>query len=126
MVAAAPAAAQSPFQSLLSSLLGPELGGVLGGLTSGVTSGVPGAVAGPVLPGAPAVGGGTSELVAAIKEQGQATTSAITSSMENLTAQLSGGTAGGGTQVPDLLTEMISAQRDQTAAINRLIQAQTA
>jgi hypothetical protein len=126
--AAAPAAPQSPFQTLLSSLLGPELGGVLGGLTGSI-SGTPvaaGGVAGPVLPGAPAVGGGTSELVAAIKEQGQATTSAITSSMENLTAQLSGGTAGGGTQVPDLLTELIGAQRDQTAAINRLIQAQTA
>jgi murein DD-endopeptidase MepM/ murein hydrolase activator NlpD/predicted chitinase len=131
MTAAAPAAPQSTFQTLLSSLLGPELGGALGGLTSGITGGMPGAapggMAGPVLPGAPAVGGGTSELVAAIKEQGQATTSAITSSMETLTAQLSGGTAGAGsTQVPDLLTELIGAQRDQTAAINRLIQVQTA
>jgi murein DD-endopeptidase MepM/ murein hydrolase activator NlpD/predicted chitinase len=132
-VAAAPTAAQSPFQTLLSSLLGPEIGGAIGGITSslgGMTSGVTGAaggIAGPVLPGQPAVGGGTGELVAAIKEQGQATTSAITSSMENLTAQLSGGgAAGGGSQVPDLLTELIGAQRDQTAAINRLIQAQTA
>jgi hypothetical protein len=46
---------------------------------------------------------------------------------KHLTAQLSGGTAGAGsTQVPDLLTELIGAQRDQTAAINRLIQVQTA
>jgi hypothetical protein len=136
MVAAAtgqPAAPQSPFQTLLSSLLGPEIGGALGSITGGLggmTSAVPGAatgMAGPVLPGAPSIGGGTSDLVAAIKEQGQATTSAITSSMENLTAQLSGGTAGAGsTQVPDLLTELIGAQRDQTAAINRLIQVQTA
>ena len=96
-------------------------------MTSGVT-GAAGGIAGPVLPGQPAIGGGTGELVAAIKEQGQATTSAITSSMENLTAQLSGGGAGGGggSQVPELLTELIGAQRDQTAAINRLIQAQTA
>ena len=109
-----PAMAQSPVQSLLSSLLGPQIGGALGGM------------AGPILPGAPAVGGGTGDLVAAIKEQGQATTSAITSSMESLTAQLSGGAAGGGTQVPELLNELIGAQRDQTAAINRLIQVQTA
>jgi hypothetical protein len=119
MTAAAPgmpgmAPAQSPLQSLLSAFLGPQIGGAIGGM------------AGPVLPGAPSIGGGTGDLVAAIKEQGQATTSAITSSMETLTAQLSGGTAGGGTQVPDLLTELIGAQRDQTAAINKLIQVQTA
>jgi predicted chitinase/murein DD-endopeptidase MepM/ murein hydrolase activator NlpD len=130
--AAAPDQPAAPGSSFLSSLLGPELGSAIGGITSslgGMASGTgaAGGIAGPVLPGQPAVGGGTGELVAAIKEQGQATTSAITSSMENLTAQLSGGgAAGGGSQVPELLTELIGAQRDQTAAINRLIQAQTA
>lgn len=130
MTATAPS--QSPVQSLLSSILGPELGGAIGGLASGLmgsSGAAPGiaGVAGPVLPTAPVVGGGSTELIAAIKEQGQATTSAITTSMENLTAQLSGGSGGadGGSQVPELLTELIGAQRDQTAAINRLIQVQT-
>ena len=37
-----------------------------------------------------------------------------------------GGVAGGDTAVPELLGEMVTAQREQTAAINRLIQVQTA
>ena len=108
------AAAQSPLQSLLSSFLGPQIGGTIGGM------------AGPVLPGTPGAPSAPSDLVAAIKEQGAATSSAITTSIASLKDSIGTGTAGSGSQVPDLLNEMISAQRDQTAAINRLIQVQNA
>jgi predicted chitinase len=59
------APAQSPLQSLLSAFLGPQIGGAIGGM------------AGPVLPGTPSTPGAPSDLVAAIKEQGAATSNAI-------------------------------------------------
>ena len=125
MAAAAPA--QSPLESIMSAFLGPQLGGGIAGLFGGATA-APGGMAGPVLPGAAPVGGGTSDMVAAIKEQGQSTANAITTSIASLKDSIgtsgSAGTEGG--QVPELLNQLIGAQRDQTAAINRLIQAQTA
>jgi putative chitinase len=121
------APAQSPMESIMSALLGPQLGGGIAGLFGGATA-APGGMAGPVLPGAAPVGGGTGDMVAAIKEQGQSTANAITTSIASLKDSI--GTAGGasaeGGQVPELLNQLIGAQRDQTAAINRLIQAQTA
>jgi predicted chitinase len=125
MAAAAPA--QSPLESIMSAFLGPQLGGGIAGLFGGATA-APGGMAGPVLPGAAPVGGGTSDMVAAIKEQGQSTANAITTSIASLKDSIgtSGAAGGEGGQVPELLNQLIGAQRDQTAAINRLIQAQTA
>jgi hypothetical protein len=125
-MAAAPA--QSPLESIMSAFLGPQLGGGIAGLFGGGATAAPGGMAGPVLPGAPSAGGGTGDLVAAIKEQGQSTANAITTSIASLKDSIgTTGSAGAeGGQVPELLNQLIGAQRDQTAAINRLIQAQTA
>jgi predicted chitinase len=125
-MAAAPA--QSPLESIMSAFLGPQLGGGIAGLFGGSATAAPGGMAGPVLPGAPSAGGGTGDLVAAIKEQGQSTANAITTSIASLKDSIgTTGSAGAeGGQVPELLNQLIGAQRDQTAAINRLIQAQTA
>jgi hypothetical protein len=121
------APAQSPLESIMSAFLGPQLGGGIAGLFGGATA-APGGMAGPVLPGAAPVGGGTSDMVAAIKEQGQSTANAITTSIASLKDSIgtSGSAGAEGGQVPELLNQLIGAQRDQTAAINRLIQAQTA
>ena len=118
--------AQSPLSSIMSAFLGPQLGGGIAGLLGGDAA--TGGMAGPVLPGATSPGGGTSDLIAAIKDQSQSTTNAITTSIASLKDSISsGGSAGAeGGQVPELLNQLIGAQRDQTAAINRLIQAQTA
>jgi hypothetical protein len=111
----------------MSAFLGPQLGGGIAGLFGGATA-APGGMAGPILPGAAPVGGGTSDMVAAIKEQGQSTANAITTSIASLKDSIgtSGSAGAEGGQVPELLNQLIGAQRDQTAAINRLIQAQTA
>jgi hypothetical protein len=122
------APAQSPLESIMSAFLGPQLSGGIAGLFGGATAAPAGGMAGPVLPGTPSAGGGTGDLVAAIKEQGQSTAAAITTSIASLKDSIgtTGGAGAEGGQVPELLNELISAQRDQTAAINRLIQAQTA
>jgi hypothetical protein len=65
-----------------------------------------------------------------MEAQTAATQTAITSGMENLTTQLVDKLGGaGGTNdpaVPTLLGEILAAQRDQTTAINKLIQVSTA
>jgi murein DD-endopeptidase MepM/ murein hydrolase activator NlpD/predicted chitinase len=126
VMAAAPA--QSPLESIMSAFLGPQLGGGIAGLFGGAPAAPTTGMAGPVLPGTPSAGGGTGDLVAAIKEQGQSTANAITTSIASLKDSIgtSGAAGGEGGQVPELLNQLIGAQRDQTAAINRLIQAQTA
>jgi dihydrodipicolinate synthase/N-acetylneuraminate lyase len=73
-----------------------------------------------------------ASITAALQAQTAATQTAITSGMENMTTRLvaslgtTGGVAGGDPAVPALLGEMVAAQREQTTAINRLIQVQTA
>jgi hypothetical protein len=102
---------------------------ILGSIFGGGTT-APSGMAGPTLPG-PSTD--MSAITQALQAQTTATQSAITSSMENMTTRLveSLGTTGGGggvasAEVPALLGDMISAQREQTAAINRLISVQTA
>jgi hypothetical protein len=86
-------------------------------------------LAGVTAGGAPgAIGGDISAITQAMQAQTEATQTAITSGMENLTSQLVSKIGTGGTNdpaVPALLSEMITAQREQTGAINRLIQVNT-
>ncbi len=101
------------------------LGGMLG--LGGSTTGQAGITAG----GAPgAIGSDISAITQAMEAQTAATQTAITSGMENLTTQLVDKLGGaGGTNdpaVPTLLGEILAAQRDQTTAINKLIQVSTA
>jgi hypothetical protein len=101
------------------------LGGMLG--LGGSTAGQAGITAG----GAPgAIGSDISAITQAMEAQTAATQTAITSGMENLTTQLVDKLGGaGGTSdpaIPALLSEMIAAQRDNTTAINKLIQVSTA
>jgi hypothetical protein len=136
MVAAAPAAAapvtgfapgaqpQAAQPTTLASMAQNVLGSIFGGGTAPAAG-----LAGPV---APAAGADMAGITAALQAQTAATQTAITSSMENMTTRLvaslgtSGGATGGDPAVPALLGDMISAQREQTAAINRLISVQTA
>jgi murein DD-endopeptidase MepM/ murein hydrolase activator NlpD len=133
-VAAAPTAAvpgYAPEQRAQPAAQPTTLAGIaqnlLGGLfgSSGTTAGIAG-------PTAPAVGGDMAGITAALQAQTAATQSAITSSMENMTTRLvaslgtTGGISGGDPAVPALLGDIVSAQREQTAAINRLISVQTA
>jgi murein DD-endopeptidase MepM/ murein hydrolase activator NlpD/predicted chitinase len=127
-VGAAPGQPTSPVASLAQSVMG------MFGLGGGAPVAGPGQadVAGVTAGGAPgAISGDISAITQAMEAQTAATQTAITSGMENLTTQLvdklgggSGGTAD--PAVPALLTEMISAQREQTSAINKLIQVSTA
>jgi murein DD-endopeptidase MepM/ murein hydrolase activator NlpD len=105
---------------------GGGLMGMLGGMLGGsATTPLAGVTAG----GAPgAIGGDISAITQAMQAQTEATQTAITSGMENLTSQLVSKIGTGGTNdpaVPALLSEMITAQREQTGAINRLIQVNT-
>jgi hypothetical protein len=133
-VAAAPTAAvpgYAPEQRAQPAAQPTTLAGIaqnlLGGLfgSSGTTAGIAG-------PTAPAAGGDMAGITAALQAQTAATQSAITSSMENMTTRLvaslgtTGGVSGGDPAVPALLGDIVSAQREQTAAINRLISVQTA
>jgi hypothetical protein len=133
-VAAAPTAAvpgYAPEQRAQPAAQPTTLAGIaqnlLGGLfgSSGTTAGIAG-------PTAPAAGSDMAGITAALQAQTAATQSAITSSMENMTTRLvaslgtTGGISGGDPAVPALLGDIVSAQRDQTAAINRLISVQTA
>ncbi len=138
MVAAAQAAApvtgfapgaqpQAAQPTTLAGIAQNVLGSIFGG---GTAAAAPAAgLAGPV---APAAGADMAGITAALQAQTAATQTAITSGMENMTTRLvaslgtTGGVAGGDTAVPELLGEMVAAQREQTAAINRLIQVQTA
>ena len=112
--------------------LGTEALGKVSGYSSQIagTSGSS-TVAGITAGGAPgAISGDISAITQAMAAQTTATQTAITSSMENLTNQLVSKIGGGtGTAadpaVPALLNEMIAAQREQTTAINRLIQVNT-
>ena len=123
--AAAPPA-QSPTASLAQSVMG-----MLGfGTGTQPTAGVQPALAGITAGGAPgAIGGDITAITQAMQAQTEATQTAITSGMENLTNQLVSKIGGGGTAadpaVPTLLSEILSAQREQTGAINRLIQVNT-
>jgi hypothetical protein len=125
MPAAGPAL--SPVASLAQSVMG-MFG--LGGSTPVAGLGQAD-VAGVTAGGAPgAISGDISAITQAMEAQTAATQTAITSGMENLTTQLVdklGGGSGGAADpaVPALLTEMIAAQREQTSAINRLIQVNT-
>ena len=111
---------------------GAGTGGLMGMLGSmlglgGSTAGQAGITAG----GAPgAIGSDISAITQAMEAQTAATQTAITSGMENLTTQLVDKLGGaGGTNdpaVPTLLGEILAAQRDQTTAINKLIQVSTA
>ena len=117
------AAPVSPVASLTQSVMG-MLG--LGG-TPATGAGQAGITAG----GAPgAIGGDISAITQAMEAQTAATQTAITSGMENLTTQLVDKLGGaGGTSdpaIPALLSEMIAAQRENTTAINKLIQVSTA
>jgi hypothetical protein len=133
--------AQKPvtLAGMAQNILGSIFGGFGGGAPAGAPAGMaapegiaaPGGIAGPTLPG-PSTD--MSAITQALQAQTTATQSAITSSMENMTNRLveSLGTAGGGgagvagAEVPGLLGDIVSAQREQTAAINRLISVQTA
>jgi hypothetical protein len=138
---ARPQPAQQPvtIAGMAQNILGSIFGGFGGGAPAGTPAGIaapegiaaPGGIAGPTLPG-PSTD--MSAITQALQAQTTATQSAITSSMENMTNRLveSLGTAGGGgagvagAEVPALLGDIVSAQREQTAAINRLISVQTA
>ncbi len=123
----APSQPTSPVASLAQSVMG------MFGLGGGTPVAGPGQadVAGVTAGGAPgAISGDISAITQAMEAQTAATQTAITSGMENLTTQLVdklGGGSGGAADpaVPALLTEMIAAQREQTSAINRLIQVNT-
>jgi hypothetical protein len=120
------AASASPVASLTQSVMG-MLG--LGG-TPVAAAGQP-EMAGVSAGGAPgAIGGDITAITQAMEAQSAATQTAITSGMENLTTQLVDKLGGaGGTSdpaIPALLSEMIAAQRDNTTAINKLIQVSTA
>ena len=116
---AQPAAQPTTLAGIAQNLLG----GLFG--SSGTTAGIAG-------PTAPAAGSDMAGITAALQAQTAATQSAITSSMENMTTRLvaslgtTGGISGGDPAVPALLGDIASAQREQTAAINRLISVQTA
>ena len=104
------------------------LGSILGG---GATAPGQPEMAGVTAGGAPgAIGSDISAITQAMEAQTAATQTAITSGMENLTTQLVDKLGGaGGTNdpaVPTLLGEILAAQRDQTTAINKLIQVSTA
>jgi hypothetical protein len=112
---------------------GGGLMGMLGGIFGGGGATAPGqpGMAGVSAGGAPgAIGGDISAITQAMEAQSAATQTAITSGMENLTTQLVdklGGAGGtGDPAVPTLLGEILAAQRDQTTAINKLIQVSTA
>ena len=117
------AASANPVASLTQSVMGMlGLGGapVAAAGQAGITAG-----------GAPgAIGSDISAITQAMEAQTAATQTAITSGMENLTTQLVDKLGGaGGTSdpaVPTLLGEILAAQRDQTTAINKLIQVSTA
>ena len=119
--------AASPLENITQSVMG------MFGLGGGTPVAGPGQadVAGVTAGGAPgAIGGDIGAITQAMEAQTSATQNAITSGMENLTTQLVdklGGGSGGAADpaVPALLTELISAQREQTSAINRLIQVNT-
>jgi hypothetical protein len=121
-----------------------------GGLTdliSGAGSGIMGMLglgAAPTSPGQPtmagvpaggqpgAIGTDISAITQAMQAQTAATQSAITTGMQDLTTRLvdkigSGGSGGTAADpaVPTLLGDILSASREQTSAINRLIQVQT-
>ena len=121
-------------QNILGSIFGGFGGGAPAATPAGMTApegmAAPSGIAGPTLPG-PSTD--MSAITQALQAQTTATQSAITSSMENMTTRLveSLGTASGGggvasAEVPALLGDIVSAQREQTAAINRLISVQTA
>jgi putative chitinase len=115
-----PAAQPTTLASMAQNVLGSIFGGG-GGTTAGIAG-----------PTAPAAGSDMASITAALQAQTAATQTAITSGMENMTTRLvaslgtTGGVAGGDPAVPALLGEMVAAQREQTTAINRLIQVQTA
>jgi predicted chitinase len=119
--------AASPLENITQSVMG------MFGLGGGTPVAGPGQadVVGVTAGGAPgAIGGDIGAITQAMEAQTSATQNAITSGMENLTTQLVdklGGGSGGAADpaVPALLTELISAQREQTSAINRLIQVNT-
>jgi hypothetical protein len=128
---AAQAPASNPLANITQSIMG--MFGLGGGPGAGIQSGIQSAVAGISAGGAPgAIGGDITAITQAMGTQTTATQTAITSGMENLTNQLVskiGGGAPGTTSdpaVPSLLSEILSAQREQTSAINRLIQVTTA
>jgi hypothetical protein len=116
-------ASANPVASLTQSVMG--MLGLGGAPTTG--TGQAGITAG----GAPgAIGSDIAAITQAMEAQTVATQTAITSGMENLTTQLVDKLGGaGGTNdpaIPALLSEMIAAQRDNTTAINKLIQVSTA
>jgi hypothetical protein len=127
--ATAPAAGQPAAAQGSGGLLG-MLGGMFGGATT--APGQPD-MAGVPAGGAPgAIGTDISAITQALQAQTAATQSAITTGMQDLTTRLvdkigEGGDGGGAADpaVPTLLSDILAANREQTSAINRLIQAQT-
>jgi murein DD-endopeptidase MepM/ murein hydrolase activator NlpD len=121
------ASTANPLTNIAQSVLG------MFGLGSTTPATAPGQadVAGISAGGAPgAISGDITAITQAMAAQTTATQAAITTGMENLTNQLVSKIGGGtGTTadpaVPALLSEMITAQREQTTAINRLIQVNT-
>ena len=114
--------------SMLAGLFGggggaaPAGGGGIGGLLAGLFGG--GATAGPVLPGVGTAPGGADV------SAGGAGGANIASSLDAISKQLADmaanqGGSSGAAQVP-LLEQLVSGQREQTAAIGRLLQNQTA
>jgi hypothetical protein len=130
---ASPTTAGGPFNPIAS--LTQSVMGMLGlgtAPTGSMQSGLQSSVAGITAGGSPgAISSDIGSITQAMQAQTTATQSAITSGMENLTTQLVsklGGGGGGGVSdpaVPTLLGDILSASREQTSAINRLIQVQT-
>jgi hypothetical protein len=97
-------------------------GGGIGGLLAGLFGG--GATAGPVLPGVGTAPGGADVSAGGAGGAGIASSlDAISKQLADMAANQSG--SSGTAQVP-LLEQLVSGQREQTAAIGRLLQNQTA
>jgi hypothetical protein len=119
----------------LTNLIGEAGSGIMGMLGLGAAPTSPGQ---PTMAGVPAggqpgaIGTDISAITQAMQAQTAATQSAITTGMQDLTTRLvdkigpggSGGTAAD-PAVPTLLGDILTASREQTSAINRLIQVQT-
>lgn len=119
----------------LTDLISGAGSGIMGMLGLGTAPATPGQ---PTMAGVPAggqpgaIGTDISAITQAMQAQTAATQSAITTGMQDLTTRLVDkiGTGGSGATaadpaVPTLLGDILSASREQTSAINRLIQVQT-
>ena len=127
-----------PGQGVTGLAGGPRAGGPRAGVSlQEALAGQPGMIAPgqPMVAGAPggapgAISSDLSTITQALQAQTAATQTAITTGMQDLTTRLVdkiGPSAPGGADpaVPTLLGDILTASREQTSAINRLIQVQT-